>query len=59
MYLLNQVYKYGSGNSKVTSLPVSFRYTEAKVSTCNNKKNMFFSMLFLEDTWTINIIYKL
>lgn len=26
-------YKYGSGNSNVTSLPVNFLYTEAKVST--------------------------
>lgn len=41
MSLLNQVYKYGSGNSKVTSLPVSFRYTDAKVSTCNKKNYVF------------------
>lgn len=32
-----RIYKYGSGNSKVTSLPVNFLYTEANVSTCNNK----------------------
>jgi len=47
MFLLNQVYKYGSGNSKVTSLPVSFRYTDAKVSTCNKKLCILEKYLFL------------
>jgi len=43
MFLLGKVYKYGSGNSKVTSLPVSFRYTDAKVSTCKHKTTSCYS----------------
>jgi len=31
--IFHRFYKYGSGNSNVTSRPVSFLYTDANVST--------------------------
>lgn len=72
MFLLGQIYKYGSGNSKVTSLPVSFRYTEAKVSTCKNKKknivqknimskymkDEYFIYTFFGLNWCKNILHQ-